>query len=147
MSSAPLPLQVVRLSPASRLPVRATQGSAGYDVFAAEEMDVPARGKALISLGIAMRVPRGTYGRLAPRSGLAWKAGIDVGAGIIDEDYTGLVSVVLFNHSDVPFKAFIGDRIAQLVLEKIETPPVEEVLMEELVNTIRGAGGFGSTGK
>jgi dUTP pyrophosphatase len=89
-------------------------------------------------------VPPGTYGRVAPRSGLAWKHSIDVGAGVIDEDYRGNVGVILFNLSDVDFEVKEGDRIAQLVLEKIVTPEVEEV--EELDESARGAGGFGSTG-
>lgn len=101
--------------------------------------------------------------RVAPRSGLAWKKHIDVGAGVIDADYRGNVGVVLFNHGDEDLKSkhkletkekigshFVsgavakGDRIAQLVLERIVTPDVEEV--NELDDTERGAGGFGSTG-
>lgn len=81
---------------------------------------------------------------MAPRSGLAWKNSIDVGAGVIDEDYRGNIGVVLFNLSDVDFNVTRGDRIAQLLLEKIITPEVVEV--EELIETERGDGGFGSTG-
>ncbi len=80
----------------------------------------------------------------APRSGLAWKNSIDVGAGVIDEDYRGNVGVILFNHSDADFAVAAGDRVAQLVLEVILTPAVEVV--EDLEDTARGAGGFGSTG-
>lgn len=80
----------------------------------------------------------------APRSGLAWKHFIDVGAGVIDEDYRGNVGVILFNHGEVDFPVKRGDRIAQLVLEKISTPEVVEV--ESLDETDRAAGGFGSTG-
>lgn len=80
----------------------------------------------------------------APRSGLAWKHFIDVGAGVIDEDYRGNVGVILFNHSEVDFAVKRGDRVAQLVLEKISTPDVVEV--ESLDETERAAGGFGSTG-
>ena len=80
----------------------------------------------------------------APRSGLAWKKHIDVGAGVIDADYRGCVGVVLFNHSAEDLEVKRGDRVAQLILERIETPPVEEVT--ELDDTERGAGGFGSTG-
>jgi hypothetical protein len=75
---------------------------------------------------------------------LAWKNFIDVGAGVVDYDYRGSVGVVLFNHSDVDFSIAHGDRIAQLILERISMADVEEV--EELFETERGAGGFGSTG-
>lgn len=80
----------------------------------------------------------------APRSGLAWKNSIDVGAGVIDADYRGPVGVILYNHSDIDFEVKPGDRIAQLILERIITPQVVEV--EDLDPTVRGAGGFGSTG-
>ncbi|TQD90159.1 hypothetical protein C1H46_024323 [Malus baccata] len=85
-----------------------------------------------------------SVGCVAPRSGLAWKHSIDVGAGVIDADYRGPVGVVLFNFSDVDFEIKEGDRIAQLIIEKIITPDVVEV--EDLDSTFRGAGGFGSTG-
>jgi dUTP pyrophosphatase len=83
-------------------------------------------------------------GRIAPRSGLASKHFIDTGAGVIDADYRGQVKVLLFNHSDADFKIALHDRIAQLVLERIYTPEVVEV--QELEESVRGEGGFGSTG-
>jgi dUTP pyrophosphatase len=90
-------------------------------------------------------VPPGTYGRIAPRSGLALKYFIDVGAGVVDSDYRGPLKVVLFNHGEVPFIVKIGDRIAQLICEKIEYPELREVV--SLKDTLRGNGGFGSTGQ
>ena len=83
-------------------------------------------------------------GRIAPRSGLASKHMIDTGAGVIDADYRGQVKVLLFNHGEADFEVKEGDRVAQLVLERIYTPEVLEV--EELEESVRGAGGFGSTG-
>jgi dUTP pyrophosphatase len=80
----------------------------------------------------------------APRSGLTWKHSIDVGAGVIDADYRGPVGVILFNHSDVDFEVKVGDRVAQLIIQKIITPEVSEVL--DLDSTVRAEGGFGSTG-
>lgn len=80
----------------------------------------------------------------APRSGLAWKHSIDVLAGVIDADYRGPVGIILFNHSDADFEVKAGDRVAQLIIEVIMTPEVVEV--EDLDSTVRGAGGFGSTG-
>lgn len=112
--------------------------------FSAYDTVVPARGKALVKTDIQIEVPFGTYGRVAPRSGLAWKNFIDVGAGVIDQDYRGNVGVILFNHSDVDFDVKKGDRIAQLICESIVYPNVVEA--ESLTETVRGEGGFGSTG-
>jgi dUTP pyrophosphatase len=80
----------------------------------------------------------------APRSGLAWKNHLDVGAGVVDADYRGNVGVVLFNHGDKDFAVAPGDRVAQLVLEKVDMAAVNEAA--ELPDTARGEGGFGSTG-
>lgn len=114
-----------------------------YD-YSAYDTVVPARGKALVKTDIQIEVPYGTYGRVAPRSGLAWKNFIDVGAGVIDQDYRGNVGVILFNHSDVDFDVKKGDRIAQLICERIVYPKVVEA--DTLTETARGEGGFGSTG-
>ncbi|KAK3329556.1 dUTP diphosphatase [Apodospora peruviana] len=138
------PLLIKKLSDKARVPTRGSAFAAGYDLYAAKETVVPARGKVLVDTDISMAVPAGTYGRIAPRSGLASKNFIDVGAGVIDADYRGQVKVLLFNHSDVDFAIKEGDRVAQLVLERIYTPEVLEV--QELEESVRGAGGFGSTG-
>ena len=113
-------------------------------LVAAHKTVVAARGKALVKTDLAIVCPEGTYGRIAPRSGLAWKKHVDVGAGVIDADYRGPVGVVLFNHADEELVVEVGDRVAQLVLERIVIPEVLEV--DELDETERGAGGFGSTG-
>ncbi|GBF88225.1 dUTP pyrophosphatase [Raphidocelis subcapitata] len=136
--------RVQRISDKASLPTRGSAKAAGYDISSAEDTLVPARGKACISTGLRIAVPAGTYGRVAPRSGLAAKHFIDTGAGVVDEDYRGELKVLLFNHSDADFQVRVGDRIAQLVLERIATPEVEEVA--SLDDTERGAGGFGSTG-
>lgn len=136
--------KVKKLSEKAILPSRASPLSAGYDLSSAVETKVPARGKALVATDLSIAIPEGTYARIAPRSGLAWKHSIDVGAGVIDADYRGPVGVILFNHLDVEFEVKSGDRIAQLIIEKIMTPDVVEV--EYLDSTLRGAGGFGSTG-
>ena len=94
--------------------------------------------------GLAISFPAGLYARIAPRSGLALKKFIDVGAGVVDADYRGDVGVVLFNHGDQDFEVKMGDRIAQMIFEKIDTPDVVEV--QGLEDTVRGVGGFGSTG-
>jgi dUTP pyrophosphatase len=105
---------------------------------------VQPRDRTVVPTGIAVAVPGGTYGRVAPRSGLAAKSGIDVGAGVVDADYRGELKVVLFNHSDEPLYVKPGDRIAQLVLERIACASVHEV--DDLDATDRSADGFGSTG-
>lgn len=137
-------MKVKKLSERAVLPSRASSQSAGYDLSSATEIKVPARGKALIPTDLSIAIPDGTYARIAPRSGLAWKHSIDVGAGVIDADYRGPVGVILFNHSDVDFEVKVGDRIAQLIIEMIMTPDVLEV--DDLESTVRGIGGFGSTG-
>ena len=89
---------------------------------------IPARGKALIGTQLSICVPPGTYGRIAPRSGLAVKFDIATGAGVIDPDYRGVVHVLLFNLSDQDFQVNVGDRVAQLILERVATPNVSEVI-------------------
>jgi dUTP pyrophosphatase len=143
-------LNVKLLSKTAQLPKCGSEGAAGLDLYAdlgdpSAQMTMYPHGKVLIPLNIAIEVPFGYYGRIAPRSSLAMKH-IDVGAGVVDSDYRGPVGVVLFNLSHVlPFTISHGDRVAQLILEKISLPKVCEVL--ELEDTQRGAGGFGSTGK
>ncbi|KAF7557857.1 hypothetical protein G7046_g5949 [Stylonectria norvegica] len=125
MDAAPS-LQIKKLSDKARLPTRGSAFAAGYDIYSAHNTTIPARGKALVDTDISMAVPAGTYGRIAPRSGLASKHFIDTAP--VDTD----------------FEVKEGDRVAQLVLERIYTPEVEEV--QELEESVRGAGGFGSTG-
>ncbi|TFK74478.1 dUTP diphosphatase [Pluteus cervinus] len=137
-------LLVKRHSEKAKVPTRGSALSAGYDLYSAERKVIPAHGKALVDTQISIAVPVGTYGRVAPRSGLASKFMIDTGAGVIDADYRGLVFVLLFNYSDKDFQVEEGDRIAQLILERIYTPEALEV--QDLDETLRGAGGFGSTG-
>ena len=129
-------LRVQKLSNNAALPKRSTEGAAGYDLCAAQDCTIPAGGKGLVKTGISIQFPTGLYARIAPRSELALKRFIDVGAGVVDHDYRGEVGVVLFNHGDQDFVVKMGDRIAQLILEKIDTPPVEEV--QGLDSTVRG---------
>ena len=137
-------LLVKRLNEHATLPARGSPLAAGYDLSSSEDVSIPKGTRGLVGTGIAFTVPHETYGRIAPRSGLAVKKGIQVGAGVIDHDYTGEVKVVLFNHGDEDFVIKKGDRIAQLIIEKIEMPEVK--LVDELLVTERGEGGFGSTG-
>ncbi|ORX74472.1 dUTP diphosphatase [Linderina pennispora] len=116
-------LRVFRKSADAHLPTRGSPYAAGYDLYASVDTHIPAKGgREAVETGIVVAIPTDTYARIAPRSGLAFKHGIDTGAGVI-----------LFNHGE-------------LILEKISTPEVFEVAEEELEETDRGAGGFGSTG-
>jgi len=137
-------LCVKRLTKDAILPTRGSNASVGYDLYSTDQVIIPPTHRALVGTSVAILMPNGVYGRVAPRSGLAVKHGIQVGAGVIDPDYTGEVKVVLFNHGDKVFEVKKGERIAQLILEKCETPRVEEIGVIEETN--RGAGGFGSTG-
>ena len=135
-------LRVKRTNVNTRLPVRGTEGAAGYDLATAEPAVAPVHRKCLAKIGLQIALPSGCYGRIAPWTGLTIKKFIDVGAGVVDTDYRGEVGVILFNFSDSDFIVNMGDRIAQLILEKIKTPVVKEV--DSLGGTDRGDKGFGS---
>ena len=96
-------LFVKRISPTALLPKKGSSGAAGYDICADQDAVVLAGKKEKISTGLSWACPPNTYGRIAPRSGLAWKNSISIGAGVIDEDYRGQVCIILFNHGDVDF--------------------------------------------
>lgn len=138
-------LMFKRLSENSTAPTRATPGSAGWDLYSASDCEIGPGKRKLVQLDLSFKFPKGTYGRIAPRSGLSLKFGIHVGAGVIDSDFVGAVGVLLFNFGDKPFKIRKGDRVAQLIVEKIcDNQQLVEV--SELPETSRGSGGFGSTG-
>ena len=130
------------------LPAYATAGAAGLDLLAAVSNDItlPPLGRALVPTGISIALPLGYEGQVRPRSGLALKQGITVlnAPGTIDADYRGEVGVILSNLSDTPVTLKRGERIAQLLLAKVELLTWDEV--RELPTTERGTGGFGSTG-
>ncbi|XP_077444118.1 deoxyuridine 5'-triphosphate nucleotidohydrolase, mitochondrial isoform X1 [Stigmatopora argus] len=137
-------LRFAKLSEHATRPTRGSAKAAGYDLYSAYNYSIGPMDKAIVKTDIQIAVPHGCYGRVAPRSGLAVKHFIDVGAGVVDEDYRGNVGVVLFNLGKETFEVKKGDRVAQLVCEKIAYPDLVE--QETLDDTERGAGGFGSTG-
>lgn len=137
-------LSYKKLSENAFPPTRGSKHAVGYDLCAAEYKIINAHGKALIPTDLSFVIPLDHYGRIAPRSGMSWKNHTDIGAGVIDPDYRGNVKVVLFNHSDNPLEVKPGDRIAQLILEKVSVLPLEEIT--QLESTERGENGFGSTG-
>jgi len=126
------------------MPVRGSEFAAGFDLASAYDIVIPAGGKGIVKTDLAIAIPKNTYARIAPRSGLAVKKFIDTGAGVVDYDYRGNVGVVLFNHGSEDFEVKRGDRVAQMILECISMAPCVEV--QELASTERGTGGFGSTG-
>lgn len=136
-------LKVKKLDPLAILPKRGSEYAAGYDLFNFGVFYIPPGERLLINTGISIALSTDTYGRIASRSSLSLK-GIDVGAGVIDCDYRGEIKVLLINNSKDVFVIQPNTRIAQLIIERIYTPPVVEVL--ELDSTNRGEGGFGSTG-
>lgn len=126
------------------VPTRGSDSAAGYDLYSLKDVWINQSDIAVISTGIAMKVPLGTYGRIAPRSGLSVKYKLDVLAGVIDADYRGEIMVAIMNHSRQKVCLPAKSRIAQIIFEKIETPQLQVV--EDLDETSRGSGGFGSTG-
>lgn len=138
-------LKVKKLKEDVKLPVYSTDGSAGLDLFSAEEVEIPPGQWKLVGTGISIELPDGFEAQVRPRSGLALK-GITVlnTPGTIDPDYRGEVRVILLNLSEQNFKVEKGMKIAQLVISKFERVKVEVV--DSLSDTKRGEGGFGSTG-
>jgi len=145
-----VPLKIKKLTETGTLPEYKTEGAAGMDLYADlpdRWVIIPAGEWALISTGIAVSIPKGFEGQIRPRSGLALKFGVTVlnSPGTVDSDYTGEVGVILYNASrEGCFRIDHGDRIAQLVICPVVK--AELVIVEELTETDRGSGGFGSTG-
>ena len=138
-------LKVQLLCPEGRIPVRSNPSDAGADLFSSESLMIHPGERATVGTCVAMEIPEGFYGRVAPRSGLAAKHGIDVLAGVVDSSYRGEVKVVLLNtdrHNT--FHVEKGDRIAQIIIETHFNLPFVE--RDVLSDSGRGSGGFGSTG-
>lgn len=142
-------INVKRLNEAAKLPLRATEGSAGADLYACLESPVTVASgqRATIPVGIAVEIPPGYGGFVFPRSSVACKFGVSLPncVGVIDSDYRGELCVPVINHSSEPYVINSGDRIAQLVILPVENAAYEYT--DELSDTERGKGGFGSTGR
>ena len=141
-------LKFIRLSEFASPPSRQHLSDAGYDLRSARSIIIPPRGNGAVNTDLCLELPLNTYGRIAPRSGLALDKAIDVGGGVIDQGYRGPVKVILFNHSDIPFQVSVGDRIAQIIVTKIEPTQLVEcpMVVGYYGRTSRGSGGFGSSG-
>lgn len=148
LTCAVMELPVQRLDPDLPLPAYAKPGDAGCDLVAATDVTLPpAGGRALVPTGLAIAIPDGFAGFVQPRSGLAFKHGVTClnSPGLIDSGYRGELKVLLINTDPTePFEVTRGERIAQLVIQRVEQ--VDFVAMDELPSTDRGSGGFGSTG-
>jgi dUTP pyrophosphatase len=141
-------IKINRQIPQATIPTRANDTDAGYDLYAAVNGRIEGKNRDIINTGISIAIPEGYYGRIAPRSGLAVKNGLDVLAGVVDSGYRGEIGVVLQNLGYMDFEYSEGDRIAQLIIEKCHDVEWEEVEAQEgLYSSERGEGGFGSTGE
>jgi dUTP pyrophosphatase len=134
----------VRVAGPGALPRYGSDAAAGADLVAAEAVVLQPGERAAVATAIHLELPPGHVGLVWPRSGLALKHGIDTLAGVIDSDYRGEVRVVLVNHGREAFTIAPGDRVAQLLVQRVERAAF--VAVDDLESTARGAGGFGSTG-
>ena len=141
----PTSLRIMKLSDKAIGPTKGSRFAASHDIYALTNGVVPAKGQIMVQTGIMIGLQEGTYGRLAARSGMASKMGIAVGPGVIDADYTGEVKVIVQNHgeADCVFKG--GDRIVQLIIEKIQVGKADAMGVDNLEATKRGEWGFGSS--
>ena len=137
-------LRFKQLDPRAVLPTRGSVLAAGLDVCSIEDLEIGPKQRAMARTGLAVAIPPGFYGRIAPRSGLAAKKGLDVLSGVIDADYRGEILCLLYNTGDEIISLPAGTKICQLIIEQIITP--DATWATELDETARGAGGFGSTG-
>jgi dUTP diphosphatase len=135
----------VKVDGPGALPEYGSPGAAGADLRAAAAIVLPPGGRAAVPTGLHLEIPAGHVGLVWPRSGLAVRHGIDTLAGVIDSDYRGEVRVVLVNHGEDPFRIEPGDRIGQLLVQKVERASYSRARALEI--TARGEGGFGSTGR
>ena len=145
MASPEPVLRYFKLSSFAFAPTRGSPYSVGADLFSPTTVIIPPYHRRLIYTDLSIQLPLGTYGRIAPRSGIAHLYGITTGAGVIDPDFTGNVAVLLFNLDANPYTVYRGDRIAQLICERALFPAFAEAQIE-LSETVRGPQGLGSTG-
>lgn len=143
MSDSIKTLRFQQLDSRAVLPTRGTPVSAGLDLVCIEDIRLEPKTRIGARTGLSVEIPEGFYGRVAPRSGLAAKQGIDVLAGVIDADYRGEVICLLYNTSEELVVLPAGSKICQLIIEQVITPTA--IWANELQATARGAGGFGST--
>ena len=136
-------VKVKKLGAKARVPTKGSAKAAGHNLYASEGTEIPAGGQVMLGTGIPIQLPHNTYGRIAPRCGLAVKYRLGTKAGVIDCDYREEVKVVLVNQGDQPYQVEQGDRIAPLIIEKINNEELQDVA--DLDDTIQGNQGFDSS--
>jgi dUTP pyrophosphatase len=148
MTMTPINVEIRKVNPLTKLPKQSNPVDAGFDLCSVEDVWIMPGQRKMIDTGIQLSIPPGYFGRICPRSGLAWKSGIHTMAGIIDSGYLGNIKVILINLSDggveESFKVSVGDRIAQLILEKCHS--IKFIEVDSFEKTSRGESGFGSSG-
>jgi dUTP pyrophosphatase len=140
-----IPVKVKLLRPDARAPSYGRPGDAGLDIYACEDTILPPNMQTMVPTGVALAIPEGTVGLVWDRSGMAAKSGIKTMAGVLDSTYRGELKIVLINLRSTPYEVKKGDRIAQLLVQPIHTADIEVV--QDLDETHRGEGGFGSSGR
>lgn len=139
-------IKIIKTSEKAIIPKKATQDSAGYDIYSIEQScKLLSLERKSFSTGIKIQIPRGYFGRISPRSGLSLKSGIDVMAGTIDSDYTGEIKIILINLSEIEVQIDTNKAIAQLIIQKHYD--MDLLLSDKFEKTERGESGFGSTDK
>lgn len=141
MNRQPEPvIKIIREHPTVRLPMRATPLSAGLDLFAPESYEIPPLQSSVIPSGIRMELTKGTYGRLASKSGKSFYHNLEVGGGVVDCDYQGEIYVHLYNHGESPYILQRDDAMCQLIVEKMLRPPLQ-IVLEFARGSLRGTRG------
>lgn len=138
-------LKVKKLDPLAKIPTRAHHDDAGMDVYSVEDLTLRPEERRAIRTGIAMAIPSGYVGLIWDKSGVAAKSGVKTMGGVIDAGYRGEIQVVMRNLSTEDFVIEKGSKIAQMLIQRVELPEIEEA--DELEDSVRGENAFGSTGK
>ena len=136
-------LKIKLLTTNATIPTRGSSKAAGLDLYSAESVNIPPKNRMLIKTDLQIKLPEGHYGRIAPKSGLTIKNNIDIGAGVVDEDFRGNLSIAIINNSLETFHIKIGMPVAQLICEKISNPQIK--IVDNLDTTARGSKGFNTT--
>ncbi len=145
--SQPITLKIVRLDPELRMPAFGQPGDAGFDLYSSEMVTLAPGERAQIKTGLKMEIPDGYVGFIWDKSGLAQKGGLKTLGGVVDSGYRGEVLVGMVNLSATPFTFQKGEKVAQMCIQKVPLVEIVDVAADELSQSVRGEGGFGSTGK
>ncbi|MGW8184671.1 MAG: dUTP diphosphatase [Candidatus Moraniibacteriota bacterium] len=137
-------IEIKKINPEAKIPIYAIKNDAGMELYSVQDLIVEPGKILTCETGITMAIPVGYVGLIWDKSGVAFKGGIKTMGGVIDSSYRGEIKIILINLSDKVYVINKGDKVAQMLIQKVESPDIEEV--EVLDDTERGEGGFGSTG-